>query len=538
MRTARGADAARALVPVAFLAVFFLAPLAGAVAEFASLEGLRRVLTEEFFRDRAVFTLAQAAASTVLALAAGLPLAWAVSRWTFPGSRLVAGAVTAPFLMPGVVIATGVLAVMPGRGLPAILWAHVVFNTAVVVRTVGPRWAMVDRAMEESAQSLGATPWRVFSQVTWPVLRPAVLGAAGIVCSFCLMSFSVIVILGGAARGTVETEIYVRALYLGDLETAVALATLEAVVVLGLLLLSRRGGAPGSLLSERSGARPASERMRMRWLPGAVSLVLTSVVTVPLAAVAWRSLRGADGWSTAGWRALFDGTLERVGIDPVASVLRSAEFAAATVAISVPLAVLACRRTRTGAAERLLLAPLAVSPVALGLGIIVTFDRGPLDWRGATWLVPVVHSVIAMPLAAGVIGPALRAIGDDLLDSAADLGATRRRAWTSVVLPSLRPAIVRAAGLCAAVSLGEFGATSFLTRHDTATLPVAIGLLMGRPGGVLHQAGFALATLAAAVFPLSVLVAAPAGGENTIAIRRHGTTSERDDAHDEGGGEQ
>ena len=70
-----------------------------------------------------------------------------------------------------VVVATGVMAVMPQRGTLAILWAHVVFNTAVVLRVVSPRWALVDREMIEAAESLGAPPWRVFTQVTWPAIR-------------------------------------------------------------------------------------------------------------------------------------------------------------------------------------------------------------------------------------------------------------------------------------------------------------------------------------------------------------------------------
>ena len=62
-------------------------------------------------------------------------------------------------------------------------------------------------------------------------------------------------------------------------------------------------------------------------------------------------------------------------------------------------------------------------------------------------------------------------------------------------LPLLGPAITRAAGISAAVSLGEFGATSFLSRSGSMTVPIAIGQLMGRPGTLLQQSAFALATL-------------------------------------------
>ena len=114
-------------------------------------------------------------------------------------------------------------------------------------------------------------------------------------------------------------------------------------------------------------------------------------------------------------------------------------------------------------------------------------------------MLPVIHTVIALPLAVRTIGTALRGIDGELFHAAADLGASPLRVWWTIEMPLLRPAIVQAAGISAAVSLGEFGATSFLSRSGSMTVPIAIGQLMGRPGTLLQQAAFALATLVAAV---------------------------------------
>jgi thiamine transport system permease protein len=199
-------------------------------------------------------------------------------------------------------------------------------------------------------------------------------------------------------------------------------------------------------------------------------------------------------------------------VDIAAAARNSLTFAVLTVAITLPLALFACRR-RAGLAERLSLAPLLVSAVTLGLGIIITFDSPPADWRGKWWMLPVIHSVIALPLAVRVIGPALRGIGAELLESAADLGASPLRTWRSVQGPLLAPALARAAGISAAVSLGEFGATSFLTRGDTKTLPIVIGELMGRPGPLLQQSAFAIATAIVVAFVISAVI--PAGRSNS-----------------------
>ena len=70
---------------------------------------------------------------------------------------------------------------------------------------------------------LGASPWRAFREVTWPLLRPAVLSAASIVLLFTVTSFGVVLLLGGPRDTTLEVEIYRQTAILLDLPTAAAL---------------------------------------------------------------------------------------------------------------------------------------------------------------------------------------------------------------------------------------------------------------------------------------------------------------------------
>lgn len=495
-------------VPLAFLVVFFVWPVAHMLVRYVRWGDVVRVVTDPSLRGVAWFTLWQAVVSTVLTLVIGLPVTWAVSRWAVPGSRLVHGLVTAPFLMPAVVVATGVAAVIPGRGIPAILWAHTVFNVAVVLHLVGPRWRMVGQSMEDAAADLGATGWRTFMSVVWPEIRGAVINAASVVFAFCFSSFAVVSILGGATIRTLETEVFTQAVRLGDVRTATALAVVQTTAVVITLWLGRRsarnersgdGDSDNHSLLELSPPRSLASRRRFVALPAVTAWAGTLVVVTPLGAVALRSVRTAGGWGISGWRALFDGSLERAGVDMPRVLLTSAKFAVTTAVLATVLALLTTRRTGVSPAERVSFAPLVVSAVTLGLGLIVTFDRAPWDWRGRSWLLPVIHTVIALPLAVRTIGTALRGIDGELFHAAADLGASPLRVWWTIEMPLLRPAIVQAAGISAAVSLGEFGATSFLSRSESMTVPIAIGQLMGRPGTLLQQAAFALATLVAAV---------------------------------------
>ena len=481
------------LLPLTFLALFFFWPVAHA-ATFLHPGTLLDTLTRADTLRVAWFTLWQAAASTAVTLVVGLPLTWATSRYTFRGANLLRGLASAPFLMPAVVVATGIAAALPERGIPAILWAHTCFNVAVVLTAVGPRWAMTDPDMEDAAASLGANAFTTFTRITWPSIRSAVITTASLVFAFCFSSFAVISILGGAHLRTLETEVFTQAVRLGDIPTATALALLQTVVVVTVIAFGRTRGTEPTRTNPSP--RRLTSRFRRPWLPPAIAAAATTFTAAPLALVAVRSVRSGGTFTLSGWRALVDGSLEPVGIHTGAVITHSVTFAAVTAVIATALALLAARRTPT-LAERLSFAPLVISAVTLGLGLIITFDDAPTDWRSRTWLLPVVHAVVALPLAVRTIATALRGIDDDLYVMAADLGATPLRTWWSVELPLLRPAITRAAGISAAVSLGEFGATSFLSRSGSMTVPIAIGQLMGRPGALLQQAAFALATLIA-----------------------------------------
>jgi thiamine transport system permease protein len=196
-------------VPLAFLAVFFAWPLV-AILERSLLSGGAPdvpfdVLTRSSTREIAWFTLWQAAASTALTVAAALPLAWALARFSFRGRSLVEALVLVPFVLPTVVVATAFLALLPDgleRTVWAILLAHVFFNDADVVRVVGAYWAGLDPRLDDDAATIGATPLARHHRDTAPLLAPAVLSAASIVDVCCFTSYGLIDVLGGRRYST------------------------------------------------------------------------------------------------------------------------------------------------------------------------------------------------------------------------------------------------------------------------------------------------------------------------------------------------
>jgi len=480
------------IAPVVFLSIFFVVPVANALLRFFRFTEFSDVLGNQSLRGVAWFSLWQAILSTLATLVIGLPVTWALSRYTFRGSRIARGILTAPFVLPAVVVAAGVLAITDSRGAIPILWAHVVFNVSVVLRIVGPRWTMVNLRLEHAAATLGARPSRIFADVVLPHISDAVISAATLVFVYCFTSFGVIAILGGVSRRTLENEIFTQAVRLGNTATATALAVVQAIIIGAVFFITGRSSRSQSVSLQVSSAMQLQSRPHHRATPVIITATAIVIIASPLLATIYRSLVVNSQFSFSAWRTIFSGSLPALSVSPQSVIITSLVFAIAVACICVPLALLVASNS---APRALFSLPLVVSAATLGIGLIITFNRSPISWRSERWFIPVIHAVIALPLVVRALEPAVEAIPASLRNASATLGASPFTTWHRVELPLLRPALLRATGLALAVSLGEFGATSFLSRSGSTTLPIAIAQLLGRPGAATQQAGFALAAL-------------------------------------------
>jgi thiamine transport system permease protein len=506
-------------VPALFVAVFFGYPVVSIIGRGLSTRGLDLLRRGEVWQV-VWFTAEQAVLSTLLTLVVALPGAYVLHRYDLPGRRVVLALVTVPFVLPTVVVGLAFRALLPSSwigSLGAILIAHVFFNYAVVVRVVGGLWGQLDPRYEQTARTLGASSWRAFRTVTWPLLRPAVAAAAALVFLFTFTSFGVILVLGGPGTSTLEVEIYRRTAQLLDLPGAAVLAVLQLVVLGIVLLVSARlqaGAAVAQPLrapSRESLTRPA--RVGQLALLGAVLLTVVVLLGAPLAALVLRSFRVREGWGLAWWRALgsVDAGTTRF-TSPIDSVRVSLQYAVVTGVFAVVVGGLAaCAIAYAGRAGRALdaaaMLPLGTSAVTVGFGLLIAFARPPIDLRGSWIMVPLAHTLVAVPLVLRTVLPVLRSIDPRLRQVAATLGARPLRAWATVDVPLLGRSLAVGAGFAVAVSLGEFGATAFLARSDTPTLPVQIVRLLSRPGEVPYGAAMALATVLMVVTASAVLTA-------------------------------
>ena len=493
-------------LPAAGLALFFLWPVATLLARVLSPGALRTTLSAPGVGGVLWFTVWQATVSTLLTLVAGFAPGYVLARFQFPGRRLLSALVTVPFMLPTVVVGAAFLALLPPSWhgtARAVIVAHVFFNVAVVVRLLAPLWGAVPHDLTSAARTLGASPPQVLRHVVLPLLRPGLWSAATVVFLFTFTAYGTVRLLGGARHATIEVEVARRATQLGDVDAAAALSMLQLVVLATIVGIGavRQRRAAHPLRGAPALRRPRDRRER--WTVGAVAGGTALAMAAPLAVMVARSLRLGGRWSLAAWRTLGSTEIRpgvSLGVDPIASLFVSLRFAVVAAGLSALLGGLAALAIGAARAHGRLLdiglmLPLGTSAVTIGLGVLITFDTSPVDWRAEWWLIPVGHALVATPFVVRALVPVLRAIPPEQRAAAATLGATPLRAWLAIDVRRLARPLVAAGGLAAAISLGEFGATTFLTRAGRETLPIAIARLLGRAGQIPRAQAFALATM-------------------------------------------
>jgi len=560
-----------AVAAVALLGLMFFYPVATVLVEATrdGLDAFLAVLADPFYfgvaaqaaTDPAVlwtafpdyrlglfgFTAYQAALSTLASVALGLPGAYLLARFEFPGRKTVRSLTALPFVMPSIMVATGFIAtfgrngtvnrVLTAIGLPPlellftleiIVLAHAFYNAPLVARIVAAAWESVDSRATETARTLGASPRRAFRDVVAPQLMPALLTGALLTFVFTFMSFAIVLALGGLELATVEVWVYNRVAS-ADYATAARLALLETVFSLTLTYAYLRYEAAqrASSAVHPPDRKPLLGRLTAdrvaAWSYVAVAVL---VFVGPMASMVLASVTGGDGGLTlAHYEFLVDrqATAAAFQVKPLTAVANSLFYGVASLAISVPVGLLfAVLSTREFAGRKLVdtlsMAPLAVSGVVVGLGLLrgLVFGVPVFGHRivvAGTVAVVAAHAVGAYPFVTRNVAPLLATIDRSVLESARTLGASRFRVLLDIELPQVWPGVLAGTAFAFAISMGEFDSTVILATGGSGyTMPVAIERFIGRRLGPATAMGCVLLVVTGISFAVIDRLGGEGGG--------------------------
>jgi thiamine transport system permease protein len=486
-----------AIAPIFFIFAFIVAPVLNIFVSSLQFESLNLLRTEAI-RNVVWFTTWQSLVSTALALTVALPLAFVTANFKFKAQRLTTSLIGMPFILPSIVVGVAFLQILPNnfhRTAFALILAHVYFNFGFASRLISARWLQIHPHLDDAARTLGASPLKLFRTLTLPLLSKAITNAALIVFTLCFTSYGVVRVLGGPSRSTLETEIYFRAMQLGDVSGAMLLSALQLVIIALLFVVTTK---VSSKKFEQS-ARPTISRQKslqtckQKVIAATIISIATLFAIVPVLAIALKSINTNSRFTTSAWRTVFTSP------EIAKSITKTLIYAVIAMSLATLLGLLSACSVAYNNNFRfisgLTTLPIVISAVSIGLGIIITFDTQPFNWRSAQLMLPLAHTLVALPLVMRIISPVLQAIPDSLRQASSVLGASPRQTWLNIDFKIIRRAAISAAAISATVSIGEFGASSFLARRGAETLPVMISRLLSRPGDSLQSQAFALATL-------------------------------------------
>ncbi|MDU8911398.1 thiamine/thiamine pyrophosphate ABC transporter permease ThiP [Aestuariicoccus sp. MJ-SS9] len=469
-----------ALRPVAIIAALAVAGLTlGPVAAVLVFAGGGAGLGPGFGQALR-FTLVQATLSAALSVLFAIPVARALARRRFAGRGLLIALLGAPFILPVIVAVLGLIAVfgqqglvndalralgLPGfsiYGLHGVVLAHVFFNLPLATRLILQGWLAIPAERLRLAASLGLSPGAMVRTIEAPMLARIAPGAFAVIFVICLSSFAVALTLGGGPRATtIELAIYQAVRFDFDLGRAAVLS----VVQLGLALAA---GLVALQLSRGEGFGIGLDRVVTRWdgagaaarISDGVWIVLAALfLLAPLASVVVRGLPGLPLMPVEVWRAATHSVTVALGSTVLCLIW------------ALPLA------TRAG--EVVGLAGIALSPLVLGTGLFVIVRPFANPFDLALVVTALVNALVALPFALRILRPEAEAVRADFARLSHALGLTPW-AWTRLVfLPRLRRPLGFAAGLTAALSMGDLGVIALFADPDRTTLPLAVYRLMG-----------------------------------------------------------
>jgi iron(III) transport system permease protein len=449
-------------------------------------------------------------ASVFASLAIGVPLAFLLGRFDFPGRRLLRAVATLPAALPPLVgviaflflygesgLVTRVVQRILGmqeapwrlKGVGAIVFVHAYTMYVYVFLFVSAGLERFDATLDEAASGLGASTWQRLRRVTLPLLMPAVAGSALLVFMNALGSFSAPYVFGGGLR-VLSTQILASktngALGLAYVETTV----LALSAVAGLLLFRWLDRKRKYTLASKGGRKRREIRSRrVQILTSVAAAMIVIGLVLPHLMVVLVSFARDGAWTTQvlppeytfeNYRRLFSESELWRPITNSVSMALVATAANLVVCFLAAYLIVFRRFTGRGLLELLVALPWAIPATAIALGLAATFNRNDLLSArillvGTFWILPLAYFIRDIPLVASAVEGSLRQMDASLEDAARGLGASWLLTMRRVILPAARPGLVAGGLLAAVTAVGEFVASVVLYTH--ANRPISMEIL-------------------------------------------------------------
>jgi iron(III) transport system permease protein len=471
-------------------------------------------------------------ATVVLSAVIGVPLAFLLHRYDFRGRRILRALAAAPVLLPplvgviaflflygesgvvsrGIQVAFGLSQPWPRlRGMSGILFVHAYSMYVYFFMFTSAGLERLDAAMEEAAETLGASPAFKLRRVVLPLLSPSLVGASLVTFMSSMASFSAPYIFGGGVR-VLAVEIFNSKLN-GNIPMALVETVLLAGSSLTVLFLLRwyEGRQKYSLTGKGVPARRTPMRTPFAKAAAAfVGSIAVVFLVLPHVMVAVMSFVQDGSWTTQILPPAY--TLDNyihlfrdpAFFEPIRNSLWMAGAATAANLVWGLLATFWLRR-KTGSlrrfADAMIVLPWALPGTVVALAMVESFSR---LLTGTIVLLPLVYFIRNVPMVVRSIEASFSQVDPSIEEAAASLGAAPIYTIRRVVLPLVLPGAVAGSLLAFITALGEF--VSSIMVYVYANRPISIEIL-----SQFHQSSFGSASAYGVLLILLIAISLLAG---------------------------
>ena len=471
----------------------------GQISKSFGLENFVTFFSSNYFMRATYNSLWVATGATLLTLLLGVPLAYAFSRYVFPGKPLLRVLVLLSMMSPPFIGAYAWIILMGRAGIitewvrdmgfafptiygpTGIMFASALSLYPIVFWVVGGAMKQLDHGLEEAASMLGRRPLVVFFTVTLPLLRPALITSAMLVFLAMLADFGLPNLLGEGERFPVLATLAYN-LFLSEIGEEPGMAAVTSVVLVlmaGLVVLAGQYFSKNSRVANDGAQRAALQTPTAgkRYALAAATLGVVALANTPLLVVlvsSFLEVRGAV-FQPVFTLGNYQNALNLMGNALTNSLIYAGLALVFATVVGAALGYVLTRRSDrySRLLDFLVMVPFIVPGTVLGIGFAQVFNTPPLLLTGTASVIVLVYFIRRLPYVTRSSASIVHQIDVALEEASASLGVRPLGTFRRIMLPLMRPGILAGMVLAWLEIFNELSASIVLYTGATKTLPIA-----------------------------------------------------------------
>jgi thiamine transport system permease protein len=427
----------------------------------------------------------------------GIPVGYLIARTKPYRINFIRAMITAPFLFPPLAILLGFVLVFDSNGYVyrnfdttlfspfsfyGIIVIHTMYNISVMARISESAFINEPEELHEMALTLGASRWNRFRTITVPHIRPSVEAASLLVFLYAFNSFAIVLILGEVRLQTLEVMLYYQSRVRLRYDRAVILAIIQLLInSVVILIYTKRKNYQTFDFEGRT--RSQSEN---RFLPSLILIIVLFVIWFPIIMVFQNIISEMGSDTKLVSDILFSTEYNQVlGTSSFRIIINTLVFAILSAVVTIIFSICLIYfnektehiKYTTSMISFITILPMATSSITLSFAILLLYGNSQLFTNNVWVFIIAAHIIASLPFSSSIMFSAWKRMPKDFVLVSKTFGASDFYTFRKIVITYLKPALLVSAVFSIAISVGEFGATFFLSRGEWITISLAINRL-------------------------------------------------------------